>query len=115
MTFEEDNLRGSSRTRQDKRTWAFYQLEQFLSYKAEAIGSKVITVSPKYTSQRCPHCGIIDKDQRHHEDHEYRCACGYRTNDDRIGALNLLELGRRYLAGENRPKYTKSKKVAIDK
>lgn len=115
VTFEEDNLRGSSRTRQDKRTWAFYQLEQFLSYKAEAIGSKVITVSPKYTSQRCPHCGIIDKAQRHHEDHEYRCACGYRTNDDRIGALNLLELGRRYLAGENRPKYTKSKKVAIDK
>lgn len=113
VTFEEKNLRGTAKARQDKRTWAFYQLEQFLIYKAEAAGSLVIKVSPKYTSQRCPHCGLIDKEQRDHAHHEYRCRCGYRTNDDRVGALNLLELGRRYLNGENKPKYTKSKVLAI--
>lgn len=113
VTFEENNLHGTSKTRQDKRTWAFYQLEQFLSYKAEAIGSKVLLVSPKYTSQRCPHCGIIDKEQRHHDTHEYRCRCGYRTNDDRVGALNLLELGRRYLAGEDKPKFKKNTQISI--
>lgn len=113
VTFEEENLRGTAKARQDKRTWAFYQLEQFLIYKAEAAGSLVIKVSPKYTSQRCPHCGLIDKEQRDHAHHEYRCRCGYQTNDDRVGALNLLELGRRYLNGENKPKYTKSKVLAI--
>ena len=113
VTFEEDNLHGTSKVRQDKRTWAFYQLEQFLTYKAEAIGSKVLLVSPKYTSQRCPHCGIIDKEQRHHDTHEYRCRCGYRTNDDRVGALNLLELGRKYLAGEDKPKFKKNTQISI--
>lgn len=113
VTFEEDNLHGTSKVRQDKRTWAFYQLEQFLTYKAEAIGSKVLLVSPKYTSQRCPHCGIIDKEQRHHDTHEYRCRCGYRTNDDRVGALNLLELGRKYLAGEDKPKFKKNTSISI--
>lgn len=113
VTFEEENLHGTAKARQDKRSWAFYQLEQFLIYKAEAAGSLVIKVSPRYTSQRCPHCGIIDKSQRDHDHHEYRCRCGYRTNDDRVGALNLLELGHRYLKGESKPKYTKSKVLAI--
>lgn len=113
VTFEEENLRGSEQDRQDKRTWAFYQFEQFLTYKAEAVGSKVIKVSAKYTSQRCPRCGVIDKSQRDHKTHEYRCHCGYRTNDDRIGALNLLELGRRYLNGEDKPKFRKSKSISV--
>jgi len=113
VTFDEKNLRGSAQQRQDKRTWAFYQLEQFLKYKAEATGSIVINVNPRYTSQRCPICGKVDKTQRDHEHHEYRCSCGYRSNDDRIGALNLLELGRRYLNGESKPKFVKSRNVSI--
>lgn len=109
ITFNEKNLCGSAKLRQDKRSWAFYQLEQYLSCKAEAKGSLMIKVNPIYTSQRCPVCGIVDKNQRHHDKHEYRCVCGYRTNDDRIGALNLLELGRRYLAGESKPKIVKTR------
>lgn len=115
VTFGEKNLRETKQFRYDKCTWAFYQLEQFLIYKAEAVGSKVLKVNPQYTSQRCPRCGIIDKEQRHHEDHEYRCQCGYRTNDDRVGALNLLELGYRYLAGDNNPKLVKTNKNIVAK
>ena len=115
VSFNEGNLRRRKQQKQDLSSWAFYQLEQFLSYKAECAGAKVIKVSPRYTSQRCPKCGIIEKKHRHHDTHEYRCTCGYRTNDDRVGALNLLELGRRYLAGDQHPRYSKSKKVAIDK
>ena len=40
VSFSEENL--SKRTkeqRKDLRTWSFYQLEQFLTYKAEAVGS----------------------------------------------------------------------------
>ena len=113
ITFDEKILRGTNQQRNDKCSWAFYQFEQFLEYKAEKVGSLVINVSARYTSQRCPKCGIVDKAQHHHSDHEYRCFCGYRTNDDRVGALNLLELGRRFLAGDSKPKFVKTKTISI--
>ncbi len=55
VTFDEENL--SSRNadgRRNLRSWAFYQLEQFLAYKAEQNGSMVLKVDADYTSQRCP-------------------------------------------------------------
>lgn len=90
----------------DLHSWAFYQLGQFLTYKAHLNGSQVINVSAQYTSQRCPKCGQIKKENRNHHLHEYRCdACGFRTNDDRIGAMNLQELGKQYISGIEEPKF----------
>ncbi|MEY8736521.1 hypothetical protein AB9M75_04570 [Lactobacillus sp. AN1001] len=38
--------------------------------------------------------------------HEYYCnACGFRTNDDRVGAINLQELGKQYISGIEEPKF----------
>ena len=114
VSFAEENLRRkSSKSRQNLRSWAFFQFEQFLGYKAEERVSYVLKVPAKYTSQRCPKCGVIDKTQRHHDEHEYHCRCGFRTNDDRVGALNLLYLGERFLAGEDKPKFVKSKTLSI--
>ena len=109
VSIDEKNLRCSKQNRADKRSWAFYQLEQFLKYKAEAVGSFAINVSPRYTSQRCPVCGVVDKTQRNHDRHEYHCHCGYRSNDDRVGAINIRELGLRYLNGQKNPKFVKTK------
>ena len=107
VSFSEENL--SSRTkkqRKDLRTWSFYQLEQFLTYKSEAIGSEVLEVKPDYTSQRCPKCGRILKANRHHEIHEYICdCCGYHSNDDRVGAMNIQLLGTMYLSGDMHPRF----------
>ena len=104
VTFDTNDLPKSLRNQH--RSWAFYQLEQMLTYKAHLNGSEVITVSAQYTSQRCPQCGIIRKDNRNHEHHEYCCVnCGYRSNDDRIGAMNIQELGQRYLTGIKNFKY----------
>ena len=107
VSFSEENL--SNRTkkqRKDLRTWSFYQLEQFLTYKAEAVGSEVLEVKPDYTSQRCPKCGRILKANRHHEIHEYICdCCGYRSNDDRVGAMNIQLLGTMYLSGDMHPRF----------
>ena len=90
----------------DLHSWTFYQLEQFLTYKAHLNGSQVINVSAQHTSQRCPKCGQIKKENRNHHLHEYRCdACGFRTNDDRIGAMNLQELGKQYISGVEEPKF----------
>ena len=88
----------------DLGSWAFYQFEEFLIYKAKAMGSLVLKVNAAYTSQRCPRCGKVDKRQRNHELHEYRCTCGYRSNDDRTGAINIQELGRRWISGETNPR-----------
>ena len=63
-------------------------------------------MSAQYTSQRCPKCGQIKKENRNHHLHEYHCnACGFRTNDDRIGAMNLQELGKQYISGVEEPKF----------
>lgn len=114
VSFSEENLRRkSSKSKRSLRSWTFFQFEQFLSYKAEASGSRVLKVSARYTSQRCPKCGVVDKSQRDHDFHEYRCRCGFCTNDDRVGALNLLELGRRYLAGDENPKFIKSTTICV--
>lgn len=109
-----ENLNGVSFERTDlpkalrnqNKSWAFYQLEQFLTYKAHLNNSEVVEVSAKYTSQRCPKCGVIKKDNRNHGKHEYHCAnCGYSSNDDRIGAMNIQLLGTQYISGQEQPKF----------
>ena len=42
--------------------------------------------------------GHVDRASRKHETHTFKCtACGYTTNDDRIGAMNLQRMGTEYL------------------
>lgn len=79
-------------------SWAFYQFRQMLEYKAELNGQKVIVVDPKYTSQTCPKCGNIEKANRNKKMHSFKCKnCGYQSNDDRIGAMNLHRKGIEYI------------------
>ena len=93
----------------DLTSWAFYEFVQQLTYKANLMGSQVVIVSAQYTSQRCPKCGQIDKHSRDHRMHHYHCqSCGYQSNDDRVGAMNLYELGKQYISGVKNPKFTKS-------
>lgn len=99
--------------RYEQVSWAFYQLEQFLTYKAHLAGSEVVDVSARYTSQRCPKCGRINKNNRNHQLHLYQCdRCGYRSNDDRVGAMNIQLLGTQYISGVPRPAFQKSKITA---
>ena len=79
-------------------SWSFYDLEQKLIYKAKQNQSTVIKVNPAYTSQCCPACGHIEKANRNKEIHLFRCKnCDYKSNDDRIGAINLYRMGINYL------------------
>ncbi|MFD1392096.1 RNA-guided endonuclease TnpB family protein [Lacticaseibacillus jixianensis] len=100
--------RRQAQAQRELHSWSFFELEQALRYKATLAGHTVIAVSAQYTSQRCPKCGRIDKTQRDHKHHTYRCvACGYQSNDDRIAAMNLVTLGQQYLSGSNHPRFTK--------
>ena len=80
-------------------SWSFYDLEQKLIYKAKQNQSSVIKVDPRYTSQCCPACGHTEKSNRNKKIHLFTCKnCGYTSNDDRIGAMNLYRMGINYLA-----------------
>ena len=83
-------------------SWSFYDLEQKLKYKAALNESSVITVDPRYTSQTCPVCGHTEKSNRDKKKHIFCCkSCGYTSNDDRIGAMNLYRMGINYLAKDS--------------
>ena len=85
-------------------SWSFYDLEQKLIYKAKQNQSTVIKVNPRYTSQCCPVCGHIEKANRDKKLHLFTCKnCGYKSNDDRIGAMNLYRMGINYLEDSQVP------------
>ncbi len=106
VTFNTDDLPKSLRN--SHRSWSSFQLESFLTYKAQAIQSIVVKVNPAFTSQHCPKCGLVEKTNRHHDTHEYWCKqCQYRCNADRLGAMNIKMLGQEWLNGIKRPKIKK--------
>jgi IS605 OrfB family transposase len=107
VSFEESNLSKTAKQNYDLRSWSFYQLEQFLTYKAHENRSEVLKVSARYTSQRCPKCGSIHKENRDHHRHLYSCQCGYKSNDDRIGAMNIQLLGTMWISGTETPRFQK--------
>lgn len=79
-------------------SWAFYDLEQKLEYKAKLNQCIVLKVDPAYTSQTCPCCGHKERANRNKKLHLFTCKkCGYKSNDDRIGAMNLYRKGTSYL------------------
>jgi putative transposase len=72
------------------------QFVQHCENKAEEAGSRVLLVSPKYTSQMCSGCGAIQKkelDERWHS-----CSCGCELDRDHNAARNILRIG---LSGES--------------
>ena len=88
-------------------SWAYFDLEQKLKYKALKNRQLVVNVDPAYTSQTCPKCGHVAKSNRDKKKHLFCCEnCGYTSNDDRIGAMNLHRMGIEYLVqcqGSNAP------------
>ena len=82
-------------------SWAFCQFREMLEYKAALSQSEVLATDPKYTSQSCPVCGNTTKANRNRRKHEFCCTvCGYRSNDDRTGAINIYRKGCNTLFAE---------------
>ncbi|MBN2865593.1 MAG: transposase [Thiotrichales bacterium] len=70
----------------------------FLEYKQAWSGGDILKVNPQYTSQTCPSCHHISKNNRKTQS-EFECEeCGFKANADLVGALNVLERGHRLLA-----------------
>ena len=92
--------------RYEHHSWAFYQLQQNIAYKAREQDSYLIKVNPAYTSQRCPKCGTICKENRDKTNHIYHCNnCHYQSNDDRVAAMNIVQLGQLKQQGVKKPSF----------
>lgn len=69
-----------------------------LEYKAAWNGGFVVAVPPHHTSQTCPCCGHVSKDNRQMQA-KFACVeCGFEENADLVGAINILAAGHAVLA-----------------
>lgn len=91
----------------------WYEFERQLSYKLLWGGGDLVKVPANYTSQTCPDCGHVAKENRKNE--AFNCvSCGHSGHADVVGARNILERGHRLsVCGEVVPRV--SKKLALKK
>ncbi|MDU6255198.1 MAG: transposase, partial [Staphylococcus warneri] len=60
-----------------------------IEYKAKDVGININYIKPDFTSQRCNHCGVIDKESRVTQE-KFKCTnCGHTTNADLNAARNI--------------------------
>jgi predicted RNA-binding Zn-ribbon protein involved in translation (DUF1610 family) len=88
----------SRRQRARHANWAFFQLRQFITYKAQRAGVTVIPVDPRHTSCTCPACGNVARSNRRTQALFSCIACGYSAPADYNAAQNI-----RARATVNRP------------
>jgi IS605 OrfB family transposase len=89
------NKRTTVRKKQqaERLSWAFYQLRQFITYKAKLAGVPVILIDPRNTSRTCSCCSHCEKANRKNQA-EFVCKkCGHSENADFNAAKNIRNLG----------------------
>ena len=94
-----ENLKGVSRQRNvskkhrsELHKWPFYQLEEFLEYKAILHGITIIKVNPEYTSQICHKCNTLGNRNRE----KFSCSnnlCNYDGHSDYNASQNIKNRG----------------------
>ncbi len=72
--------------------WSYYQLGNFIQYKAEELGKNTIKVNPRHTSQMCSQCGHTERSNR--KGSQFKCmTCGFELNADLNASRNITKLG----------------------
>ena len=92
-----DRCRFHKGQRRALHSWAFYQLQQFVEYKAQSAGGRVLHVDPRYTSKTCADClhvGVRRQD-------DFSCKnCGQRSHADFNAARSIARFGLAVIRGE---------------
>jgi IS605 OrfB family transposase len=86
-------IRGRVKARRQQRArqanWGFFQLRQYITYKAQLVGVPVFLVDPRHTSQTCPRCHHIAKANRQSQS-QFSCQkCRFAAPADYVGARNI--------------------------
>ncbi len=71
---------------------AWYQLVQYLQYKAAEAGRECVLVDPRHTSKRCSRCGTLVEKSLSVRVHSCP-VCGLEIDRDENAAINILALG----------------------
>ena len=78
------------------QSWSEFRRQ--LAYKLTWNGGALFAVPPQNTSQTCPCCGYIAKENRQTQA-DFKCVeCDYQNNADVVGAINILKRGQALLA-----------------
>lgn len=105
------NIKAGIKVRTRLHRWAFRQLQDFVKYKAEAVGMQITFVNPAYTSQTCCTCGNIGKRERH----SFSCSCGAKRHSDVNASVNIARLAEpigTVRGVVNRPKFAHRKSTS---
>lgn len=90
-------IRGRVSVRRPQRatlhSWSFFQLRQFVSYKAALAAVPVIFVDPRNTSRTCPACGLVDKRNRPSQARFLCVGCAFAGHADTIAASVIRSRG----------------------
>ena len=91
VVMEKLDLRGKAKSRKMSRRvslWTRGILKERMEFKASAECFRREQVNPAYTSQTCPACGFVHRDNRHGD--AFKCLhCGHTDVADRVAATNL--------------------------
>ena len=87
LTGIRNNIKARKKERQKLHQWAFGKITELITYKAKALGIKVVKIDEAHTSQTCPSCGNRKKPNNRN----YTCKCGFKYHRDGVGAINIRQ------------------------
>lgn len=80
-------------------SWSFGQLKEFVGYKAQEQGIRVVFIDPRNTSKSCSRCGHFHRSNRKSQA-VFKCkSCCYELNADLNGGRNICLKHLRQVAG----------------
>jgi len=86
--------------RYSHHSWSFFQLRQFVAYKAHAAGVPLVLVDPAYTSKTCHLCGY----RGHRSGLKFSCTrCNVVMDADWNAAMNIAAAGAKVTWLEDAP------------
>jgi len=122
-TIKMEDLTGITTNSKDYflKSWAYFQLQTYIEYKAKELGINILWVDPKDTSNTCPTCKVSNPLNRNDKDKtKFRCI-NFECNDfdkekdaDIVGAYNICYKDGQEVKGKSKKgKLEKGKKKKL--
>ena len=87
---EQEASAKQKKANRNQSKWSFGELHGYIDYKSILSGSLAVKVPAQLTSQCCPKCGHVSKQNRPNKGLIFRCvACNHELHSDLVGARNI--------------------------